>query len=60
MLLIMKKSLNTKINKTNNYLSYQTNEHKKYHKLQLKAMKFQVLVWDRHKNVARLNQLIPL
>jgi hypothetical protein len=50
----------TKINKTNNYLSYQTNEHKKYHKLQQKAMKFQVLVWDRHNNVARLNQLIPL
>jgi hypothetical protein len=23
-------------------------------------MKFQVLVWDRHNNVARLNQLIPL
>jgi c-di-AMP phosphodiesterase-like protein len=50
----------TKINKTNNYLSYQTNEHKKYHKLQQKAMKFQVLAWDRHNNVAWLNQLIPL
>jgi hypothetical protein len=50
----------TKINKTYNYLSYQTNEHKKYHKLQQKAMKYQVLAWDRHKNVAWLNQLIPL
>jgi hypothetical protein len=37
-----------------------TNEHKKYHKLQQKAMKYQVLAWDRHKNVAWLNQLIPL
>ena len=48
----------TKINKTNNYLSYQTNEHKKYHKLEQKAMKYQVLAWDRHNNVAWLNQLI--
>jgi hypothetical protein len=42
-------------NKTNNHLSPQIFEHKKYHAYDVRN---QVLAWDRHKNVAWLNRYL--
>ena len=46
----------TNINKTNNPISPQTIEHKKYHDIM--AVEIQVLPWDRHNNLVALNWLM--
>ena len=46
----------TNINKTNDHLSPQLNEHKNIQ--QHMSYEIQVLTWDRHKNEVGLNQLI--
>jgi hypothetical protein len=51
----LKQWLSTDINKTNKHLSSQLIEHKKD---QVIWVEIQVLAWDRHKNLAVLNQLM--
>jgi hypothetical protein len=47
----------TKINKTNNHLSPSLTEQTKKGPQHM-TVEIQVLAWDRHKNVAGLNQLM--
>ena len=47
----------TSINKTKNFLWPHIIEHKKT-VIHVYAQKIQIMVWERHKNVAELNRLV--